>query len=128
MVAVEKTSDNEINQATEMIDQDIEIGEIVINAEKSHLGAGRAPIDHEQSFNSGPTESGNKTVPGGKVGNSSSMQRERRAQEGGNAAFDHGKVTELDGMQFERNLARSGSFRLLPGVVAIGFARESQKL
>jgi hypothetical protein len=67
-------------------------------------------------------------MPGGKVGNSGSMQRERRAQEGGNAAFDRGKVTELDGMQFERNLARRGAFRLLPGVVAIDFARESQKL
>src|SRR5712664_3787716 len=119
---------DEINQATEMIDQDIETGKIVVNAEKSHLGAGRAPIDHEQSFNSGTTEGGNKTVPGGKVGNNSAMQRERRAQEGGNAAFDGGKVTELDGMQLERNLARRGSFRLVPGVVAIDFARESQTL
>jgi hypothetical protein len=61
-------------------------------------------------------------MPGGKVGNSGAMQRERCAQEGGNAAFDHGKVTELDGMQLERNLARSGPFRLVPGVVAVGIA------
>ncbi|HMI12221.1 MAG TPA: hypothetical protein VK567_11600 [Bradyrhizobium sp.] len=111
-----------------MIDQDVEIGEIVINAEKSHLGAGRAPIDHEQSFHSGTTEGGNKTMPGGKVGDSSAMQRERRAQQGGNAAFDHGEVAELDGMQLVRNLARSGPFRLVPGVVVIGVAWESQKL
>ncbi|HTE96025.1 MAG TPA: hypothetical protein VK678_21355 [Bradyrhizobium sp.] len=111
-----------------MIDQDIEIGEIVVNSEKSHLGAGRAPIDHEQSFNSSTTEGGNETVPDGKVGNGSAMQRERCAQQGGNAAFDHGKVTELDGMQPERNLAWRGSFRLLPDVVGIGIARQSQKL
>ncbi len=111
-----------------MIDKDIEIGKIVVNSEKSHVGAGRAPIGHEQPFNSGTTEGGNETVPGGKVGNSGSMQRERRAQQGGNAALGRRKVTEPDCMQLERNLAWRGAFRLLRGAVAVGIARESQKM
>src|SRR5712664_4680091 len=113
---------HEIDQATDIIDKDIEIGKIVINSEKSHLGAGRAPIHHEQSFNSGTTEGGNETVSGSKVGNSGSMQRERRAQEGGNAAFGHGKVTEPYCIQLERNLARRDSFRLLRNRVATSTA------
>ena len=109
-----------------MINKDIEIGKIVINSEKPHVGAGRAPIGHEQPFNSGSAEGGNETVPGGEIGNHGSMQRERSAQESGDAALDHGKVTQPDRMQLERNLARCGSFQLLRGAVAIGI--EPQKL
>ena len=105
-----------------MIDEDIEIGKIFVNSEKSHFSAGRAPIGHEQSFNSSTTEGGNETVSGGKVGNSGSMQRERCAQQGGDAALGHRKVTEADCMQLERNLAWRGSFRLLRGVVAVSIA------
>ena len=105
-----------------MIDKDIEIGKIFVNSEKSHVSAGRAPIGHEQSFNSSTTEGGNETVSGGKVGKSGSMQRERCAQQGGDAALDHRKVTEPDCMQLERNLAWRGSFRLLRGAVAISIA------
>lgn len=85
-----------------MINKDIEISEIVVNSEKSHVGAGRTPISHEQSFDSGITQRGNETVPDGKVGNSGSMQRERRAQKGGNAAFARRKVPEPDASQFKR--------------------------
>ena len=63
----------EINQATNVIDEDIEIGKIFVNSEKSHVSAGRAPIGHEQSFNSSTTEGGNQTVSGGKVGDSGVM-------------------------------------------------------
>src|SRR5216684_9147837 len=105
-----------------MIDKDIEIGKIFINSEKSHLGAGRAPVGHEQSSNSSITERGNETVSGGKIGDSGSMQRERCAQQGGDAALGHRKVTEPDCMQLERNLAWRGSFRLLRGVVAVSVA------
>ncbi len=63
----------EINQATNMIDQDIKIGKIFVNSEKPHVSAGRAPIGHEQSFNSSSTEGGNETVSGGKVGDSCVM-------------------------------------------------------
>ncbi|MEH2566719.1 hypothetical protein V1289_006346 [Bradyrhizobium sp. AZCC 2289] len=62
-------------------------------SEKSHISAGRSPIDHEQSLNSSTTEGGNETVSSCKVGYSGSMQRERCAQQGGNAAFGNGKVT-----------------------------------
>src|ERR1700716_56032 len=105
-----------------MIDKDIEIGKIFIDSEKSHVSAGRAPIGHEQSFNSSPTEGSNETVSGCKVGNSGSMQRERWAQQGGNAALDHSKVTKPDCTQFQRNPAWRGSFRLLrrTGAVSIG--------
>ncbi|HWX35704.1 MAG TPA: hypothetical protein VNZ53_50820, partial [Steroidobacteraceae bacterium] len=109
----------EINQATNMIDEDIEIGKTLVNSEKSHFSTGRAPIGHEQSFNSGTTKGGNETVSGGKVGNSGSMQCERCAQQRGDAALGHRKVTEADCMQLERNLAWRGSFRLLRGVVAV---------
>ena len=101
-----------------MIDKDIEIGKIFVNSEKSHVSAGRAPIDHEQSFNSGITEGGNETVSGCKVGNSGSMQRERCAQQSGNAALYHRKITEPDCVQLDRNLAWRGSFRLLRSAVA----------
>ncbi len=105
-----------------MIDEDIEISKIFVNSEKSHFSAGRAPIGHEQSFNSSTAEGGNETVSGGKVSNSGSMQRERCAQQGGDAALGHRKVTEADCMQLERNLAWRGSFRLLRGVVAVSIA------
>src|ERR1700704_2921735 len=101
-----------------MIDEDIEIGKIFVNSEKSHVSAGRAPIGHEQSFNSSTTEGGNETVSGCEVGNSGSMQRERRAEQGGNTALDHSKVTEPDCMQLDRNIAWRGSFRLLRSAVA----------
>src|SRR5882724_5152239 len=110
-----------------MIDKDIEIGKIFINSKKSHFGAGRAPVGHEQSSNSSITERGNETVSGGKIGNSGSMQRERRAQQGGDAVLGHRKVTQPDGLQLERNLAWRGSFRLPRSVVA-SIARGSQKL
>ena len=102
-----------------MIDKDIEIGKVVINSEKSHVGTGRAPIGHEQPFNSFAAEGSNKTVTGSKVGNSGSMQRERCAQEGGNPAFDYSKITKPDCMQLKRNLAGRGAFRLLQGTVAV---------
>jgi hypothetical protein len=111
-----------------MIDKDIEFGKIFVNSEKSHVGAGRAPIGHEQLFNSGATEGGNETVSGGKVGNSGSMQRERWAQQGGNAALDHSKVTEPDCTQLQRNPAWRGAFRLLRSAGAIGIGRQSQKM
>ena len=60
-----------------MIDQEIEIGKIVINSEKFHVSAGRAPIGHQQPINSGIAEGGNETVPGGKISNHGSMQCER---------------------------------------------------
>ncbi len=101
-----------------MIDKDIEIGKIVINSEKSHVGAGRAPIRHEQPLNSGAAEGGNETMPGGKVGDNGSMQRERRAQESGDAALDRGKVTQPDRLQLKRSLAWRGAFRFWRGVVA----------
>jgi hypothetical protein len=69
----------EINQAADTIDKDIEIGKIFVNSEKPHVGTGRAPIGHEQSFSSGTAEGGNETVSGCKVGNGGSMQRERCA-------------------------------------------------
>ena len=109
-----------------MIDEDIEIGKIVINSEKSHVGAGRAPIRHEQPFNSGAAEGGNETVPGGKVGDNGSMQRERRAQKRGDATLDHGKVTQPDRVQLKRGLAWRGAFRFRRGEVAIGI--RSQEL
>jgi hypothetical protein len=111
-----------------MIDEDIEIGKIFVNSEKSHVSAGRAPIGQEQSFNSSTTEGGNETVSRDKVGNCGVMQRERRAQQGGDAALGHRKVTEADCMQLERNRAGRGSFRLLRGVIAISIAWESQKM
>src|SRR5258708_4498913 len=101
-----------------MIDEDIENGKIFVNSETSHVRAGRAPIGHEQSFNSGITQGGNETMSCGKVGNGGAMQRERRAQQGGHAAVGYRKVTEADGRQFERNLAWRGAFRLLRAVAA----------
>ena len=112
----------EIDQTAEMIDEDIEIGKIFVDSKKSHVRAGRAPIGHEQPFNSGTTEGSNETVSGGKVGDRGVMQRERRAQQGRDAALDCSKVTEPDGMQLERNLAWRGSFRLLQAVVAVSIA------
>ncbi len=105
-----------------MIDKDIEIGKIFINSEKSHFGAGRAPVGHEQSSNSSITEGGDETVSGGKIGNNGSMQRERGAEQGGDAASGRRKVTQPDCLQLERNLAWRGSFRLLRGVVAVSIA------
>jgi hypothetical protein len=105
-----------------MIDKDIEIGKIFIDSEKSHFGAGRAPVGHEQSSNSSTTEGGNETVSGYKVGNSGSVQRERCAQQGRDAALGDRKVTEQDCLPLERNLAWRGSFRLPRGVVAIRIA------
>src|SRR4029453_17298322 len=107
-----------------MIDKDIEIGKIFINSEKSHLGAGRAPVGHEQLSNSSITERGNETMSNGKIGNRGSMQRERRAEQGRDAAMGHRKVTQPDCLQLERNLAWRGSFRLLRGAAAINIARE----
>ena len=112
----------EINQATETIDKDIEIGKIFVNSEKSHVSAGRAPIGHEQSLNSSTAERGNEAVSGCKIGNSGSMQRERCAQQGGNAALDDRKVMEPHCMQFERNRAWRGAFRLLRGAIVASIA------
>jgi hypothetical protein len=105
-----------------MIDKDIEIGKIFIDFEKSHFGAGRAPVGHEQSSNSSITEGGDETVSGGKIGNNGSMQRERGAEQGGDTALAHREVTQPDCPQLERNLAWRGSFRLLRGVVAVSIA------
>src|SRR5712672_3242708 len=110
-----------------MIDEDIEIGKIFINSEKSHFSAGRAPVGNEQSSNSSITGRGNETVSGGKIGNRGSMQRKRRAEQGGDAALVHREVTQPDCLQFERNPAWRGSFRLLRGMATIRIARESQK-
>ncbi len=105
-----------------MIDKDIEVGKIFINSEKSHFGAGRAPVGHEQSSNSSITQRGNETMSGGKIGNSGSMQRERCAEQGGNAALGHREVTQPDCLQLERNLTWRGSFGLPRGVAAIRIA------
>src|SRR5258708_12907347 len=101
-----------------MIDKDIEIFKIFINSEKSHFGAGRAPVGHEQPSNSSITERGNETVSGGKIGNRGAMQRERRAEQGGDAALVHREVTQPDCLHLERNPAWRGSFPLLRGVAA----------
>src|SRR4029453_639804 len=95
-----------------MIDKDIEIGKIFINSEKSHVGAGRAPVGHEQSSNSSITEGGDETVSGGKIGNNGSMQRERGAEQGGDAASGGRKVTQPDCLTLERNPAWRGFFRV----------------
>ena len=111
-----------------MIDKDVEVGKIFVDTEKSHVGAGGAPIGHEELFNSSSTERRDETVSGCEIGNSGAMQRERRAQQGGNAALDHGKVAKPHGVQLQRHFAWRGSFRLLrsPAVDSIG--RESQKM
>ena len=105
-----------------MIDEDIENGEVFVNSETSHVNAGRAPIGHQQPFNSGTTERGDETVSWGEVRDSRAVQRERRAQQGWNAALGHRKVTQADGTQFECNPAWRGPFRLLRGVLAAGIA------
>src|SRR5258705_1138067 len=110
-----------------MVDKDIEIGKIFINSEKSHFGAGRAPVGHEQSSNSSVTERGNETVSGSKIGNGRPMQRERCAEQGGDAALGRRKVPQPDCLQLERNLAWRSSFRLLRGAAAIRIAGKSQK-
>jgi len=56
-----------------MIDKDIEIGKTFINSEKSHFGAGRAPVGHQQSSDPSTTEGANETVSGYKVGNSAAL-------------------------------------------------------
>src|SRR5258705_4970683 len=106
-----------------MIYKDIEIFKIFINSEKSHFGAGRAPVGHEQPSNSSITERGNKTVSGGKIGNSGAMQRERRAEQGGDAAFVHRELTQPDWLQLQRNRAWRGSFPVLRGVAGLPHAR-----
>jgi len=94
-----------------MIYKDIEIFKIFINSEKSHFGAGRAPVGHEQPSNSSITERGNKTVSGGKIGNSGAMQRERRAEQGGDAAWSTVK---------SRSRTACSSSAILPGVAPSG--------
>ncbi len=111
-----------------MIDKDVEIGEVVVDPAKSHVGAGRAPVDHEQPFDSGITEGGNEAVPDGKIGHDGSMQRQRRAQQGRNAAVGQRIVAQPDGMQIERYPARRSAFRLLRGTVAGGINGNSQKM
>ncbi len=108
-----------------MIDKDIERGKVIVNSEKSHVGAGRPPISHEKPFNSGIPEGGNETVPGGKVGKDGSMQRERRTQDGGDTALDQGEVAEPHGLQVERNLACRHPLRLRR---ATAVAHQFQKL
>ena len=111
-----------------MIDEDVERGEIVIDAEESHIRARRAPVGHEQPFNSGVTEGGDKAVPCGKIGHHSAMQRLRRAQQRRNAALGHGKVAQPDGVQLEHDLAGRRTFRLLRGTVVIDIVGEPQKM
>ena len=101
-----------------MIDKDVERGEIVVDAEKSHIRARRTPVGHEQPSNSGVSEGGNKAVPRGKIGDDGAMQRLRRAQERRNAAVGQRKVAQPDGIQLERNLAGRSAFGLLRGAVA----------
>lgn len=101
-----------------MVDQHVEIGQIVIDSAEPHVGAGRAPIDHEQPINAGAAQRGNETVPGGEVGDSAAMQRQRCAQQGGDAAVDDSKIMEPDALQFEHRLAWRGSLRLLRRVAA----------
>src|SRR5258705_10434595 len=110
-----------------MIDKDIEIFKIFINSEKSHFGAGRAPVGHEQSSNSSITERGNETVSGGKVGNRGSMHRERRAEQGGDAALVHREGMQPDCLQFERNPAWRDAFPLLRGLAGVRIVRRAQE-
>ena len=111
-----------------MIDEHIEIGQIFVNSERSHVGAGRAPIGHEQSFNSSASEGANETVSGRKVGHGGAMQRERRAQQGRDAALGRREVTKPHGMQLQRNLPWRGAFRLLCGAGIVSVGREFQQL
>ena len=104
---------DQIDQAAKLIDKDIEIGKIVVDSEISHLRTGRAPIGHEQSFNSGTAKRGDETVSGGQVGDSGSMQRKRRTQQRWNAAVGYREVPQPNAAQLERNPVRRGAFRLL---------------
>jgi hypothetical protein len=101
-----------------MIDQNIEIGKIVINSEKSHLGAGQPIYMNSRSIPA--PEGGNEGLCPAAGRQQRLHARERCAQQG--RTFATMVKSEPDRIQLERNLARRGSFRLLPGVVVVGVA------
>jgi hypothetical protein len=111
-----------------MIDKHIERGQILVNAERPHVGAGRAPIGHEQPFNSSATKGLDEAVSRREVRHGRDMQRQRGAEQGRGAILGGRKVAEPHAVQFQRNLSRRGAFRLLCSAGIVGAGREFQQL
>jgi hypothetical protein len=59
---------DQIGHAADLVDDDVELGEIIVDAEKTHFGGRRAPIGHEYPLQPGLTQRGNKAVAGGEIG------------------------------------------------------------
>jgi hypothetical protein len=72
---------DEVNLATEVVDQDVEIGKIAVDREEPHVWSGRAPVSDEQAPRTGGTQCLDKAVTGGKVGNRRAVQRIGRAHQ-----------------------------------------------
>ena len=120
---------DEIDQTAEIIDKNIKRGEIVIDAEKPHLRGRRAPVGHEQPFDSGFTERGNKAVAHREIRHDGAMQRAAARTAGPEQPLSaNGEVAQPDDLQLKCDLAGRSAFRFLSGAVVQRIGRKAQKM
>src|SRR6516225_4254443 len=58
---------DQIDRRANLIDEHIEVGQIIVDPEKSHVGRGRVPVGGKQVRHAGVAERGNKAMPSGEI-------------------------------------------------------------
>jgi len=104
---------DEIDQASEFVDKNVQVGKIIVDSKKSPVGAGRTPIGHEQPLDSGIAEGGDEAVPGGEVGHGAAMQPRTACTARWARRCRLGEVAEPHRSQVERDPAWGDAFRPL---------------
>ena len=103
---------DEIDAAAEPVDRDVELGEVVVDAQVAHLRRGRAPVGDEQPPQAGLAQRRDQAVAGREIGHRSAMQREGRANQCGHAAGGRAEIAQPHGLQFKRDGVRRRPSRL----------------
>src|SRR6516225_4520841 len=61
------TQADQIDRRANLIDEHIEVGQVIVDPEKSHVVRGRVPVGDKQVRHAGLAERGNKAMPGGEI-------------------------------------------------------------
>jgi hypothetical protein len=103
---------HQIDRRADLVDRDVELGQVVVDGEQAHVARGRAPVGDEDPRAAVAGERLHKAVAGGKVGEGGTVQGEGGANEGRHAGRRRREVAKLHGRQVEPHAIRRRPGRL----------------
>jgi hypothetical protein len=92
---------DQVDRRTQLVDRDIEIGEVAVDGKQPHVGGRGAPVGDEQAAAAIAPQCLDQAVAGRQVRDGGAMQGERRADQGRHALGRAREVAQLHGRHFQ---------------------------